>query len=125
MARIDWVVLCDMAFLDKQDRMCIVGIVRKLPTPSLPLAISQMMLVAHLTDIQPVEELEISVSVLTPSGRLSTAFSPDCMLIEMAHEYILVTLRDLPLKEEGSRIRRRAGLTRSTSPMATDVGAQA
>ena len=44
MARIDWALLCDLAFFDRQDRLCVVGIVRRLPAPRLPLAISQMML---------------------------------------------------------------------------------
>lgn len=101
MARIDWALLCDLAFFDRQDRLCIVGIVRKLPTPRLPLAISQVMLVAHLADIRPIEEVEISVAVVTPSGTLTTPRSSDCVAVEMAHEYVLVTLRDLPLKEEG------------------------
>src|SRR5262245_3431359 len=101
MARIDWAVLCDLAFFDRQDRLCIVGITRKLPAPSLPLAISQMMLVARLTEIQPVEEIALSVAVVTPKGVLTTSNSRDCILVEMANQYVLVTLRDLPLHEEG------------------------
>ena len=101
MARIDWALLCDLAFLDRQDRLCIVGIVRKLPAPRLPLEIGQMMLVAHLADIQPVEEVEISVALVTPSGLLITPTCSDCVVVEMAQEYVLVTLRELPLREEG------------------------
>ncbi|MEQ1870897.1 MAG: hypothetical protein ABL961_12840 [Vicinamibacterales bacterium] len=101
MARIDWALLCDLAFFDRQDRLCVVGIVRRLPAPRLPLAISQMMLVARLTDIRPVEEVGVSVAVVTPSGALTTANSTDCIVVEMAQEYVLITLRGIPLKEEG------------------------
>jgi hypothetical protein len=76
--------MCDLAFFDRQDRLCVIGIVRTVSTPRLPLAISQMMLVAHLADIRPVEEVEISVAVVT-----------------MAHQYVLVMLRELPFREEG------------------------
>lgn len=67
MARIDWAVLCDRAFFDRQDRLCIVGIVGTLAIPRLPLALSQMMLVAHLI-IQSVEEVAVSIAVLTRVG---------------------------------------------------------
>jgi hypothetical protein len=42
MARIDWALACDLAFFDRQDRLCIVGITRRLPVPRLPLAINQL-----------------------------------------------------------------------------------
>jgi hypothetical protein len=72
-----------------------------LPAPHLPLAITQMMLVARLTDIRPVEEVAVSVAVITPRGVVTTSNSTDCILVEMAQEYVLVTLRGFPLQEEG------------------------
>jgi len=72
MARIDWALACDLAFFDRQDRLCIVGITRRLPVPRLPLAINQLMLVARLIDLQAVEEIEVSVAVLGPSGLWTT-----------------------------------------------------
>jgi hypothetical protein len=92
-ARIDWALLCDLAFFDRQDRLCVVGIVRKLPAPGLPLAIGQMMLVAHLTEIRPVEEVGVSVAVITPGGVLTAPNSSDCISVELAQGYVLVTLR--------------------------------
>ena len=71
----------------------------------LPIALGQVMLVAHLTDIQPVDEVEISVAVVTPSGLFTTPRSSDYVTVEMAHQYVLVyvlvALRELPLQEEG------------------------
>jgi hypothetical protein len=80
-----------------------IGIVKRLPTPQLPLAINQMMLVAHLTDVRTVEKFEIAVSIMTPSGLLTSAAGSGCVVIEIAHDYVLVTLRDIPLNEEGLR----------------------
>jgi hypothetical protein len=101
MARIDWAVACDLAFFDRQDRLCIVGITNRLPVPRLPLAINQLMLVARLVDLRPVEEIEISVAVLGPSGLWTTPTNGHDMGIEMGGEYVLVTLREIPLIEEG------------------------
>jgi hypothetical protein len=101
MARIEWAALCDLAFFDRQDRLCIIGMFRQLPVPSLPLALSQVMLVAKLTDIRPVEELSISIGVVAPSGRSPAPSRSDGIVIEMAREYVLATLRDVPIFEEG------------------------
>jgi hypothetical protein len=60
-----------------------------------------MMLVSRLTDIRPVEEVGVSVAVVTPRGALTTANSADCIVVEMAQEFVLITLRGIPLKEEG------------------------
>lgn len=43
----------------------------------------------------------MSVAAVTPSGALTTANSTDCIVVEMAQEYVLITLRGIPLKEEG------------------------
>lgn len=101
MARIDWALACDLAFFDRQDRLCIVGITSRLPVPRLPLAINQLMLVARLVDLRTVEEFEISVAVLGPSGLWTTPTNGHGVAIEMSGEYVLITLREIPLIEEG------------------------
>ena len=101
MARIDWALLCDLAFFDRQDRLCVIGMFREIPAPSLPLTMGQVMLVAKLADIRPIEELAISVRVLSPSGRRTTPGHSDGVVIEMTREYVLATLRDVPILEEG------------------------
>jgi len=46
-------------------------------------------------------ELAWSVAVVTPSGALTTTNSTDFIVVEMAQEYVLITLRGIPLQEEG------------------------
>ena len=36
-ARIDWAVLCDLAFFDRQDRLSIMESIRTLSAPTLPM----------------------------------------------------------------------------------------
>ena len=38
MVRIDWVQLCEMAFLDDCDRLCMIGVMTRFPAPVLPIA---------------------------------------------------------------------------------------
>ena len=101
MARIDWAILCESAFLDRQNRLCIISVIRKLPTESLPVTLRQIMLIGRLVDLKPVEELAIAAGVVTSSGIHLARPDSDQTAIEMASEYILVTFRDLPLIEEG------------------------
>lgn len=68
-ANIQWALPCDLAFMDRQDRLCIIGIVRRFPVPALPLELHQVMLVARLTDIRAVDEVAVGVAVVTPAGR--------------------------------------------------------
>lgn len=102
MARIDWAVLCESAFLDKNDRLCVIGIVRKLTAPAMPLTVRRLMLVARIADIQPVDEVAIAVGMVTPSGLHAARTGSDHVSIEMAGEYVLAALHDVPLFEEGA-----------------------
>ena len=54
MARIDWALLCDVAFMDRLGRLCVIGVTREFFVPTLPIALHQVMLVARLTDMQSV-----------------------------------------------------------------------
>jgi hypothetical protein len=101
MARIEWTLLCELAFLDHQERLCVVGVTNQLPVPRLPLAVNQLMLVARLADLRKTEQLEVAAGVTSPAGIWKTPPHGEGILIEMAREYIFVTLRGLPLQEEG------------------------
>src|SRR5215471_18731782 len=102
MARIDWAVVCDSAFLDRQDRLSVIGIVRRLTVPRLPTTLRQLTLVAHLADIQPVDEVAILVGMVTPGGLHGARTGSESVAIEMAGEYVLASLHDIPLLEEGA-----------------------
>jgi len=101
MAKVDWAVLCELAFLDRHDRLCVVGLTTTLPVPHLPILVNQLMLVARLDELKPVEEIQIAAAVVSPSGIWKTPSVDDSVSIEMAREFVLVTLRSIPLAEVG------------------------
>src|SRR5262245_59728226 len=101
MARIDWAVLCDHAFLDRQDRLSLIGIARQIQVARLPQTLPQVTLVARLADIAPFDEVAISVGLVTPSGLHLAHTGSENVVVEMAGEYALATMRDIPLVEEG------------------------
>ena len=101
MARIEWVLLCDLAYLDRYGRVCTVGITTSLIVPPVPVHLREIMMVARVVDQRPGHDIDISVAVRTPSGLFATPSSSDNLHIEVASEYVLVTLRDLPPQVEG------------------------
>jgi hypothetical protein len=101
MARIEWAQLCEKAFVDDCDRLCLIGITTRMPVPSLPNAVHQLMIVARVVELRVRETIDVGVSITTPSGHCPSPNDPDCLDIEVVADYILVTLRDLPLAEEG------------------------
>ena len=101
MARIDWAQLCELAFLDNCDRLCTIGITNRFPVPSLPVAVNQIMIAARVVDVRPGEEFEVGLSVATPSGLWTAPNDPDGYDVGIAGEYVLITLRNLPLHLEG------------------------
>ena len=102
MVRIGWTQLCEMAFLDDCDRLCMIGVMTRLAAPALPIAMRQLMVVIRVADMQESETFSIGVSLLTPSGvSLTPPRHEDGFDIAVTAEYIFITLRDIPLAEEG------------------------
>jgi hypothetical protein len=100
-ARIEWAQLCELAFLDRCDRLCLVGVTIRFPVPSLPLVVRHLMIAARVIDVLPAEEIDVGVAVRTPSGLCIAPNAPDGYEVGIAGEHVLITLRDLPLTEEG------------------------
>jgi len=100
-ARVDWALACELAFLDAQDRLCVIGVTTRMPVPRLPILVNQLMLVAHLADLKTTEELEIAAAIVAPTGLWQTPTDADGLTIEVARDYVFVTLRGIPLYHEG------------------------
>lgn len=101
MVRIESAQLCEMAFFDDCDRLCLIGVMTRFPAPALPIAMRQLMIVARIVDVEAGESFGIGVSMATPGGVLLTPQHSDGFDVALSAEYILITLRDVPLSEEG------------------------
>jgi len=102
MACVEWVMACDLAYFDREARLCMVGVTRHLLLPSLPVRLRELMLVAHITDVRPGERLSIGVAVSTPGGQWIGPSDDEGIHIEVVDEYILAKLHDFPLTDEGT-----------------------
>jgi hypothetical protein len=100
-ARVDWAVACELAFLDAQDRLCVIGVTTRLTLPTLPILVNQLMLVARLADLRTSEELQIAAAVVSPTGVWQVPSDTDGLTIEIVREYVFVALRGSPIYQEG------------------------
>jgi len=101
MASIEWAQLCELAFLDSCERLCMIGVTNRFPVPSLPLAVTQIMIAARVVDVRVGEEFDVGLSVATPGGLWTAPTDRDGYEVAIAGEYVLITLRNLPLYQEG------------------------
>jgi len=101
MAKIEWAQVCELAFVDKYDRLCMIGVTTKLAVPSLPLLVRRLMIAARIADAQDGETFTVGGHITTPGGNVITPNQTDCFDVSIEGEYLLITLSDFPLSEEG------------------------
>lgn len=95
-----WVVLCESVARDETGRLSLFGIASHLPVPSLPLLLMEHRVVARLAHLDASQPIDVSFGIVTPSGHW-LAPSDDAATLEVSGEFIIITLRSLPLREEG------------------------
>ena len=98
---IDWMMLCESAFFDETGRLCMIGIARHFPVPSMPLLLNQHTMVAHLATGRLSDGASLSFKVRTPSECWITPTESEAVTVKATEEYILITVRSLPFREEG------------------------
>jgi len=101
MARIEWMLACELAYFDRHARLCMVGVTTQLLVPALPLSMRQLMMVARLVDRIPNQALDVGFAIATPDGQWIGPSNEDDIHIEVASEYVLITVRDVPFRQEG------------------------
>ena len=58
------------------------------------MTLHQAVLVARLADIQPVDEVAVSVGLVTPTGQRRARTGSESVTIELVREYAVATLRE-------------------------------
>jgi len=59
------------------------------------------MIAAQVVDLRPGETINLAVSITMPNGLSTTPETPDGIQVTIFPEYVLITLRQIPLMEEG------------------------
>ena len=69
MLRIDWALLCDLAYFDAYRNLCLIG-VQTQPVPTFPIGTRRFAVAARVQGLRP--QPTVSVSIWTPDRSAAT-----------------------------------------------------
>jgi hypothetical protein len=101
MARIDWSVICDLAYFDATGRLCLLGVETECAVPRLPVGMQRFSIVARVQDGWISDAAAPVLSVTSPRGEWRAIAADREFLVEQRAEYVIVHLPGLRLIDEG------------------------
>jgi hypothetical protein len=100
MARCDWAVVCDHAFLDENRKMCMIGIFDRVFAAAVPAVHHHAAVVLRLIG-EPRERVQIRVDIVRPSGEVLGKIEGMAELGDDGTSQLNLGLRGLPLPDFG------------------------
>jgi hypothetical protein len=97
MGRVEWAVLCDLAYFDAYRNLCLIG-VQTQPVPTLSVGTRRFAIAARVPGLG--ERPSVAVALSTPSGADITVCGS--VEVEAVGDFLLVALSAVPLIEEGA-----------------------
>ena len=116
MPRIEWALLCDLAYFDAYRNLCVIG-VQTQPVPSFPIGTRRFAVAAHVPGLSAHPSVTVSVS--TPDSAAAARQECEQMQVEAVGDHLLVTISVAPLMDDGG-YRFEVALA-SQSPIAIDL----
>jgi hypothetical protein len=101
MTTVDWAVVCDLAYFDRFNRLCMIGLETSGQPRRLPAGNNRLALAIHLQDRDPHDEPDVAVFVTSPGGHRRVADEVRDFCIESRGEYLLILMPSISLQEEG------------------------
>jgi hypothetical protein len=99
MARVEWALLCDLAYFDAYRNLCMIGVRAESPVPTLPAGMHRFAIAARVAGLRPSPPA--TVSVTTPDGSLSATKWCLRVEVEAIGDYMLVQFGGVPPMREG------------------------
>jgi hypothetical protein len=100
MARCDWAIICDYAFLDENRKMCMVGIFDRIFATAVPAVHHQASCVLKLIG-EPKERVHIRVDIVRPNGDVLGKIEGSGELSDDGTSQLNLGMRGLPLPDFG------------------------
>ena len=116
MPRIEWALLCDLAYFDAYRNLCVIG-VQTQPVPSFPIGTRRFAVAARVPGLSAHPSVTVSVS--TPDSAAGAPRACEHMQVEAVGDHLLVTIGVAPLIDDGV-YRFEVALT-SQPPIAIDL----
>ena len=100
MAESDWAILCDYAFLDERQKICMIGVFDRVLVRSVPSTLHQSSLAIRLLG-DPNAEIDFRVEIIRPTGSELAKFEGPAKISETGSCQIQVNMAGLPLPDYG------------------------
>ena len=101
MTTVDWVGLCDLAYFDRFNRLCMFGLETSGQIRTLPAGNNRLALAIHLRDRDPHDAPDVALFVTSPHGHRWTADEVRDFCVESRGDYVLILMPSISLAEEG------------------------
>jgi hypothetical protein len=101
MTTVDWAVMCDLAYFDGANRLCMFGIDTVGPVRTLSIGSHRLAIAIHLHDRDPRDSPDVALFVTRPNGEIRAADQVLDFCVESRGDYVLVEMPSMPLHEEG------------------------
>lgn len=102
MTTVDWAVVCDLAYFDSLDRLCLFGIETTGRTRTLQAGVHRLAFAVHLHDGRLRDERDVSLFITSPQGQCRAADEVLDFCVETRGEYVILHMPSFQLKEEGA-----------------------
>src|SRR5262245_6707959 len=102
MAVIRWAQICELAFLDSFDRLCMVGVMTRFVVRSFPTVATPFMIAVRVAEMVRGEAVTIGISMNAPNGLTAIPDQGQGVQADISADYILLRLRSAPLSGQGT-----------------------
>jgi hypothetical protein len=100
MAECDWAILCDYAFMDSANKMCMIGVFDRVFAPAVPSALRQSSISMKMLG-NPGENLSFRVEISRPSGGQLASVQGALVVPDTGSADVQFNLAELPLPDFG------------------------
>ena len=100
MAKCDWAILCDYAFLDEKRKTCMIGVFDRIFAPSVPATHHQAALALKLVG-ESKEKVDLRIDIIRPNGGVLVTLRGGGELSEVGTTEITMGLQGMPLPDFG------------------------
>ena len=101
MTTVDWAVICDLAYFDRFDRLCMFGLETSGQVRTLPAGNNRLAFAIHLQDRDPHDVLDVALFVRSPNGDRRVADEVRDFCVESRGDYVLILMPSISLAEQG------------------------
>jgi hypothetical protein len=99
--RVELACLCDNAFFDRHNRLCLIGVTATIGLPRLPMTIREMVLVARLQAGEGTQ-IRAEIRITQPGGTPGVPVDDAFLTLDLINDHLVATMRGIPLPREGT-----------------------